>query len=259
MNGRERKIDYLLFCLRYDTEPPDLPEGVDGTTLSEDRARSERYIPENQAKLAALTARNGCMTTELYNMAPSDQVVSNAQKRKYNADAFHRNVQTVDTVVQDVSILQSFLIAKKAIEYNQPQELDVSSMSAQLDSVSSGKYYKVTEADGSTPKMAKLSEKARNSTDNMESEDVWSSNFSAQWNAMLLSPEIGRFEQVNEQGKPPLCIEGYAVERLPRHENAREKQPMLQEHDVYSFWLCWLAVMWPRHSGETVSLHCCNG
>lgn len=117
-------------------------------------------------------------------MAPSDQVVSNAQKRKYNADAFHRNVQTVDTVVQDVSILQSFLIAKKAIEYNQPQELDVSSMSAQLDSVSSGKYYKVTEADGSTPKMAKLSEKARNSTDNMESEDVWSSNFSAQWNAM---------------------------------------------------------------------------
>jgi hypothetical protein len=29
--------------------------------------------------------------------------------------------------------------------------------------------------------------------------------------------------------------DSYAVERLPRHENAREKQPMLQEHDVYSF------------------------
>jgi hypothetical protein len=124
------------------------------------------------------------MTMELYNMAPSDQVVSNAQKRKYNADAFHRNVQTVDTVVQDVSILHSFRIAKKASEYNQPQELDVSAMRAQLDSVSSGKYYKVTEADGSTPKMAKLSEKASNLTDNMESEDVWSSTFSAQWNPM---------------------------------------------------------------------------
>jgi hypothetical protein len=90
-------------------------------TLIEDRAMIERYIAENQAKLAALTVRHGCMTTDLYNMAPSDQVVNNAQKRKYNADAFHRNVQTVDTVVQDASILHSFLIAKNAIEYDQPQ------------------------------------------------------------------------------------------------------------------------------------------
>jgi hypothetical protein len=39
-----------------------------------------------------------------------------------------------------------------------------------------------------------------------------------------------------DEVKPPLYIEGYAVERLPRHANAWEKQPMLQEHDVREQW-----------------------
>lgn len=45
-----------------------------------------------------------------------------------------------------------------------------------------------------------------------------------------------------DAANPPLYIEGYATDALPRHPDARGKEPMSQMHDVFSFWLCFLRV-----------------